>query len=124
MYSLIGTWCDNLDVAVKVMLFQNTTTPSSNSSTGMEQMQQQGPSLGVFGGKAARQRVLREAAVCCSVSHPNVVATYHYEVLQATAYQLAPSGLTIQDSSDEKSFKLYLIQVNLRVYFKGEVRAI
>ena len=60
---------------------------------------------------AARQFVLREAAVCCSVCHPNVVATYRYEVLQASTFHDTSSGLMIDDISGERSFKLYLIQV-------------
>ena len=59
----------------------------------------------------ARQHVLREAAVCCSVLHPNVVATYHYEVLHAASFHDTPTGLSITDVSGEKAFKLYLIQV-------------
>ena len=59
-----------MDVAIKIMLFQNTADPSH----------------GLCGSSviraADRQRVLREAATCMSMSHPNVVATYHYEILQ------------------------------------------
>ena len=59
-----------------------------------------------------RQMVLREAAVCCSMSHPTVVATYHFEVLQADAFYNAPSGLTIDEGQcGSGAFKLYLIQV-------------
>ena len=77
-----------MDVAIKIMLFQNTPED------------------------IARQLVLREAAVCCSMSHPNVVATYHFEVLQADAFYNAPSGLTIDEGQcGSGAFKLYLIQV-------------
>ena len=47
------------------------------------------------------------------MSHPNVVATYQYEVLQASGYCGAPSGLSITDHSGERAFKLYLIQVGV-----------
>ena len=77
-----------MDVAVKIMLFQNSTQAD-----------------------VTRQLVLREAAVSCSLSHPNLVATYHYEVLQATGFNQSPSGLSISDKSGEGAFKLYLIQV-------------
>ena len=76
-----------MDVAIKIMLFQNTPED------------------------IARQLVLREAAVCCSMSHPNVVATYHFEVLKASAFHTTPSGMEIMDESGERAFKLYLIQV-------------
>ena len=59
----------------------------------------------------ARQMVLREAALCCSMAHANVVATYHFEVVQASAFHVAPSGLSITDNSDVGDFKLYLVQV-------------
>ena len=76
-----------MDVAIKIMLFQNTPED------------------------IARQLVLREAAVCCSMSHPNVVATYHFEVLKASTFHTTPSGMEITDESGEGAFKLYLIQV-------------
>ena len=76
-----------MDVAIKIMLFQNTPEDMT------------------------RQVVLREAAVCCSLSHPNVVATYHFEVLKASAFHATPSGMEIKDESGERAFKLYLIQV-------------
>ena len=79
-----------MEVAVKIMMFQK----SQAADRGKEE---------------ARKLVLREAAICCSLSHPNVVATYHYEVMQASAFHLAPSGLRITDKSDEGDFKLYLI---------------
>ena len=69
--------------------------------------------------------VLREAAVCCSMAHPNVVATYAYEVLRAAGFHTAPSGLSINDQSGSRAFKLYLIQVRAcrgarRGYWGGE----
>ena len=92
-----------MDVAVKVMLFQNSLKPKRKKK---EQEQEHVPRP-----VCDRQMVLREAAVCSSVSHPNVVATYHYEVLHAQAFHLAPSGLSITDRSGCEAFKLYLIQV-------------
>ena len=88
-----------MSVAVKVMLFQNTPATAPL----------------VIGSRLPRvcdrQQVLLEAAVCCSMAHPNVVATYHYEVLQATLFQQAPSGISISDQSGSGAYKLYLIQV-------------
>ena len=87
-----------------------------NAASGKQRGQQGGgraPAEGVghAGVAGIRQMVLREAAVCCSMSHPNVVATYHYEVMQAAAFHGAPSGLSITDKSGSSAFKLYLIQV-------------
>ena len=90
-----------MDVAVKVMLFQNTPKPGAKKKE-----QEDGPRH-----ECDRHVVLREVAVCSSVSHPNVVATYHYEVLQASSFHAPPSGLDINDQSGEEAFKLYLIQV-------------
>ena len=92
-----------MDVAVKVMLFQNTPKPGMKKK---EREQKDGNRH-----ECDRQLVLREVAVGSSVSHPNVVATYHYEVLQASSFHATPSGLDINDQSGEEAFKLYLIQV-------------
>ena len=86
-----------MDVAVKVMLFQNTDKVTKGKADGHK--------------LCIKQKVLHEAAMCCSMSHPNVVATYNYKVLQASAFHQCPSGLNITDKSDSKAFKLYLIQV-------------
>ena len=94
-----------MDVAVKVMLFQNTAKPWGRKK---KKEQEHAPRH-----VCDRQLVLREAAVCSSVCHPNVVATYHYEVLQASSFHAPPSGLDINDQSGEEAFKLYLIQVTL-----------
>ena len=100
-----GRW-KQLDVAVKVVLFQNTAALMAAMS------KNEGAKVGGFSKRElARQHVLREAAVCCSVLHPNVVATYHYEVLHAASFHDTPTGLSITDVSGEKAFKLYLIQV-------------
>ena len=90
----------NMDVAVKIMLFQNTAALDRVLDVALEKALEK-----------ARQLVLREAAVCCSMSHPNVVATYHFEVLQASTFHDTPTGLRIMDKSGEKAFKLYLVQV-------------
>ena len=94
-----------MDVAVKIMLFQNPTRPLHDDAGAG------GPNKGAHKQMDTRQLVLREAAVCCSMSHPNVVATYHYEVVEATAFRGTPSGLCITDKSGEGAFKVYLIQV-------------
>ena len=98
MPPLAGRW-KNMDVAVKIMLFQNTTLASAQNSAADVKVQ------------LARKLVLQEAALCCSMSHPNVVATYNYDVLVASAMHDTPSGLHITDKSGEGAFKLYLIQV-------------
>ena len=106
-----------MDVAVKIVLFQNTAALTAAASKDLQaKRQKKGRKEEVAKEEMARQLVVREAAVCCSVSHPNVVATYHYEVLQAAAFHDSPSGLSITDKSGEKSFKLYLIQVGGRCF--------
>ena len=108
-----GHWA-NMDVAVKIMLFQNSTqlVPAPHSAA-------EDPNNSARKRMDTRQLVLREAAVCCSMSHPNVVATYHYEVLQATAFRDTPSGLSITDRSGEEAFKLYLLQVGKPNFSQG-----
>ena len=94
-----------MDVAIKIMLFQNTPqrVPAPHGYADE-------PCKGASKQMDTRQLVLREAAVCCSMSHPNVVATYHYEVVEATAFK-TPMGLSITDQSGERAYKVYLIQV-------------
>ena len=96
-------------MAVKIMLFQNSNTLNSGP-----------PRVSLIPTASAdkhvinvgdRQQILREAALCCSMSHPNVVATYHYEVTQAKGFHSSPSGLSISDRSGLGTYKLYLIQV-------------
>ncbi len=89
-----------MDVAVKIMLFQNTTLAASATNNAAEVKLQ-----------LARKLVLQEAALCCSMAHPNVVATYNYDALVASAMHDTPSGLCITDKSGKGVFKLYLIQV-------------
>ena len=100
----LGRW-RNMDVAIKIMLFQNTPqrVPAPHGYADE-------PCKGASKQMDTRQLVLREAAVCCSMSHPNVVATYHYEVVEATAFK-TPMGLSITDQSGERAYKVYLIQV-------------
>ena len=112
-----------MDVAVKVMLFQNSAAPEMATTRGSsfnldppsKENEVSGGGSGAGGGAQgedpARKMVLQEAAVCCSMSHPNVVATYHFEVLQAAGFHDTLSGLSISDQSGERAFKLYLIQV-------------
>ena len=83
-----------MDVAIKLMLFQDGTSlqassppPSCPSTPCAGGDRGAGGASGPAGVSPAEQRtsercqmILREAAVCCSMSHPNVVATYHYEV--------------------------------------------
>ena len=67
---VVGSW-KQMEVAVKKVLFQNADVAAV--AAGVDVLKE--------GGKMdRRQMALREAAVSCSVTHPNVVATYHYEV--------------------------------------------
>ena len=109
-----------MDVAVKVMLFQNSAPPCMSATRGFSSYlippskENVGPA-GAGGGAPnvdlARRMVLQEAALCCSMAHPNVLATYHFEVLQEAGLHGTQSGLSIMDQSGERAFKLYLIQV-------------
>ena len=81
-----GRW-RNLDVAVKTVLFTN--------KQGLKD--------------APEQRAITEAAVCSSVVHCNVVATYHYDI---RAVQTVEEGtLQIDDGGHPTDWKLYLVQV-------------
>ena len=104
-----------MDVAVKTMMFQQRQRLSASGYSKEERASLLRECQEDQENKK-RQMVLREAAMCCSMSHPNVVATYHYEVLRASAFHDAPSGLNITDKSGSGAFKLYLIQV-LRSYW-------
>ena len=94
-----------MDVAIKIMLFQN-----SPQHAPAPQGDADDPNKGGRKHADTRQLVLREAAVCCSLSHPNVVATYHFEVMEATAFRHS-MDLCITDKSGERAYKIYLIQV-------------
>ena len=63
----------------------------------------------------AKKQVLLEAAVCHSVCHPNVVATYHYDILAVEASKpvTGRSGLTLHmtDNSKLGEFKMVIVQV-------------
>ena len=70
-----GRW-RNMDVAVKTVLF-----PFEHGSSSA----------------AAKQRVILEAGVSCSASHPNVVATYHYDI-KAVQAVFSPLPLPLTDA--------------------------
>ncbi|GLI67931.1 hypothetical protein VaNZ11_012259 [Volvox africanus] len=62
------------------------------------------PSVNIGGagplGVASQQRAVLEAAVSCSVAHPNVVATYHYDITPIRPSGVVCSGgLLISDGS-------------------------
>ena len=83
-----GSW-RGLEVAVKMVLFSN----------------QQG------GANAPEKRAVMEAAVSSSVVHPNVVATYHYDIKQVRAVAAAEGSIQIEESASPSDWKLYLVQV-------------
>ena len=97
-----------MHVAIKIMLFQHTTAAAAAAASAATSA---AAAAAAAKGQLARKVVLQEAALCCSMSHPNVVATYDYDVLIASAMHDTPSGLHITDQSGDESFKLYLIQV-------------
>ena len=70
-----GRW-RNMDVAVKTVLF-----PFEHGSSSA----------------AAKQRAILEAGVSCSASHPNVVATYHYDI-KAVQAVFSPLPLPLTDA--------------------------
>jgi len=77
-----GSW-RNLEVAVKTVMFSEP----------------QGSEINEPLAQRVQQRAIMEAAVCTSVMHPNVVATYHYD--------LTPSG---EVNGQACEWKLYLVQ--------------
>ena len=98
-----------MDVAIKIMLFQDSPRRAPAPHDDADD-----PFNDASRDPDTRQLVLREAAVCCSMSHPNVVATYHYEIVEATAFK-TPVGLSITDMSGQSAYKVYLIQVGSTV---------
>ncbi|GAX73206.1 hypothetical protein CEUSTIGMA_g659.t1 [Chlamydomonas eustigma] len=88
-----GRW-RNLEVAVKTVLFSEST--SSNATRQAAQPQ---------------QRAIMEAAVCTSVIHQNVVTTYHYDLTRVNAgtETRGASGMTIIKGAN-MDWKLYLVQ--------------
>ena len=83
-----GRWRE-LDVAVKTVLFSHT----KGSGNGPE------------------KRAVMEAAVASTIVHPNIVATYHYDIKRIRAVQGKDGAIQIEDSS-RSDWKLYLIQVS------------
>ena len=92
-----GRW-RNMDVAVKTVLFPFEYGSSS---------------------AAAKQRAILEAGVSCSVSHPNIVATYHYDIKAMSYSKSSPvednkegGGLQLDYSSSNhgRDWKLFLVQ--------------
>jgi hypothetical protein len=59
--------------------------------------------------QAAKDRAIMEAGVCCAVVHPNVVATYHYDI-RAIEMDEGATGLKVDQQATD--WKLYLVQVS------------
>lgn len=64
------------------------------------------------------ERAIMEAAVCTSVAHRNVVATYHYDIKPVTTVDAGDGGGLQVTMAEEQApdlltteFKLYLVQV-------------
>ncbi|KAJ9519979.1 hypothetical protein QJQ45_014707 [Haematococcus lacustris] len=91
-----GKW-RGLEVAVKTVLFTDHAKDSK-----------------VRGQRGApQQRAILEAAVCTSVTHNNVVATYHYDITAVNKggrETRGIGGMTIDDSQAATDWKLYLVQ--------------
>jgi hypothetical protein len=67
------------------------------------------------GALAAQQRAITEAAVCTSVAHPNVVATYHYDIMPVGQHAPSQGGLVVEDMTKGQKavtndWKLFLVQ--------------
>jgi serine/threonine protein kinase len=61
------------------------------------------------------ERVIQEAAICTSLSHPNIVATYHFDIKQMTARddEQQQQRLAVQHgagSGTGTDYKLFLVQ--------------
>ena len=64
------------------------------------------------------KRIVTEAALSTSVVHPNVVATFHYDIKQVKQRSdfgvgVEPSALQIEDATGS-DWKLFLVQVHIR----------
>jgi serine/threonine protein kinase len=66
-----GTW-RGLEVAVKRILFQLMASPQ---------------------GEVSRRKAMREAAINATLNHPNVVATYSWDMVPLVANSTAPVAL-------------------------------
>uniref|UniRef100_A0A7S0R9B6 Protein kinase domain-containing protein n=1 Tax=Chlamydomonas leiostraca TaxID=1034604 RepID=A0A7S0R9B6_9CHLO len=93
----VGSW-RGLAVAVKTMLFPAHTGACGN-------------------GPGRHGWAVSEAATCMSLNHPNIVATYRYDVQEVCTMQeegqllrLAPAGGAAHAVKEVSAFKLYLIQ--------------
>lgn len=64
-------------------------------------------------GRSAHNSAVHEAAVCMSLAHANVVATYHYDIKVMRPLQEAGQFLEVEvgkGAPDTADFKLYLVQ--------------
>lgn len=82
-----GRWRE-LDVAVKTVIFSRR----KGSGDGQE------------------KRAIMEAVVTYTMEHPNIVATYHFDIKRVENLQGIEGAIQIEDSSCS-DWKLYLIQV-------------
>ncbi|KAF5825549.1 hypothetical protein DUNSADRAFT_8763 [Dunaliella salina] len=80
-----GTW-KGLDVAVKTVLFTEHTEGSNLPQ---------------------KARAILEAAVSASMSHPNIVPTYHYDIKPIRAHH---EGIEIDAMAGLDDWKLFLVQ--------------
>jgi hypothetical protein len=98
-----GRW-KGMDVAVKTVMFPYEHGSDKGS---------------------ARQRAVLEAGVSCSVIHPNIVATYHWDIkgvqtmisAQSSSFpdvikgdSSKPSSISLDPSMEARDWKLFLVQ--------------
>ncbi|GFH10152.1 protein kinase domain-containing protein [Haematococcus lacustris] len=107
-----GLW-RNLEVAVKTVLFQDKAT--NGQSAAACHISPAADDAGDLATSALAQqhsqaRAVLEAAVTSSIAHPNVVATYHYDIIPVRATEGAGlRGLNITHAA-QVDWKLYLVQ--------------
>jgi len=104
-----GRW-RNLDVAIKTVMFSEAQDATGSGS----------------GSRVAahpQQRAIMEAAVCTSVMHPNIVTTYHYDIVPVCAgVELKGSNGTTINQGTTSDWKLYLVQESCNASLQDAVR--
>jgi hypothetical protein len=97
-----GEW-RGLEVAIKTVLFQSGVDSSPIN-----------PALAAKHGRSAHSpaqhapseaEIASEAAIATNMMHPNIVATYSYDIMKVSG------GKTPVDTGELAVYKLYLIQV-------------
>mmetsp|Transcript_8894 Transcript_8894/g.26992 ORF Transcript_8894/g.26992 Transcript_8894/m.26992 type:complete len:491 (-) Transcript_8894:807-2279(-) len=93
----LGRW-RGLEVAVKTVVFSENNGAGMSTHTAKARVAAQ-----------PQQRAVMEAAVCTSVMHPNVVATYHYDIV-AVQDNKEGGATAVAAARPATDWKLFLVQ--------------